>query len=268
MSYPPVIWSLNANFKRKYQLVTTNAVPFWKSFLVFSQTPLYNSVWWEFWQRIDWSLDPQSISNRLMIFRVCIWKQWYSSQVSCAWQCFVFAFTNVHQTLWMRWNEQLGQSHNPGCNNTRIIIKQRYIPLFVVPILRLTKVNGFHLYKVNLICLLMYWGFLHFYNTKLLDNCFLILHHISSSSCSSLWKFLFQLWFFCLSPWLSAEAPQQWVACPPFFLKLFQLALSTLVFTCTTFASQYFFLIFFVSHCSSDSHLSCVLLQLFDYNCI
>ena len=177
-----------------------------------------------------------------MIFCVCIWKQ-YSSQVSCAWQCFVFAFTNVHQTLWMRWNEQVGRSHNPGCNNTRMIIKQRYIPLFVVPILRLTKVNGFHLYKVNLICLLMYWGFLHFYNTKLFDNGFLIVHHIYSSSCSSLWKFLFQLWFFCLSPWLSAEAPQQWVACPPFFLKLFQLALSTLVFTCTTFASEYYLLL-------------------------
>ena len=146
MSYPPVIWSLNANFKRKYQLATTNAVPFWKAILVFSQTSLYNSVWWEFSQRIDWSLDPQSISNQLMIFCVCIWKQWYSSQVSCAWQCFVFAFTNVHQTLWMRWNEQVGQSHNPGCNNTRMIIKQRYIPLFVVRILRLTKVNGCHLY--------------------------------------------------------------------------------------------------------------------------
>ena len=60
----------------------------------------------------------------------------------------------------------------PGCNNTRMIIKQRYIPLFVVRILRLTKVNGFHLYKINLICLLMYWGFLHFYNTELFDNCF------------------------------------------------------------------------------------------------
>ena len=181
---------------------------------------------------------------------------------------FVFAFTNVHLTLWMRWNEQVGQSHNPGCNNTRVVIKQRYVSLSVVRILRLTKVNGFHLYKVNLICLLMYWGFLLFYNTKLFDNCFFILHHMSSSSCSSLRKFLFQLWFFLLVTLIIGRSASAVGRLPPIFFNFFSWLFPLWYSLAQNLLQNIGSPISFASHCSSDIHLTCVLLQIFGYICI
>ena len=62
---------------------------------------------------------------------------------------------------------------------------------------------------------------MHFYNTKLFNNCFLILHHISSSSCSSLWNFLFQVWFFACHLYYRPKRLSSGSPAPHFFFNFF-----------------------------------------------